>query len=170
MNDIKRDIKKAGYRGTPAQCRFVMFYTDPSSDCFMSRKKAAKRAKVKGSKALFRVLMRVCDERINKDADLIPHRVKAKIFELMEAKTTKFFQSEGVVIERHDIEDNGTQLKATKLAMEAYRIGADDEGKGGKEIFLIDAAFPDDPSPLPGVEPVDLSRFAETEENEETDW
>jgi hypothetical protein len=169
MVDLKARLKKRGLRGTPKQCRFMLYYCDPASDCFMNKKASARAAKVRGGHALFRTLVGACYELINEKTDLKIFAAEAKLFELLQAKTTKFFQSEGVVITEKECEDNTTQLKAAttimKVALE--REANEKEGNGEGTVYLVDAAFPDDPSPLPGVEPLDVDAFRETAEQQE---
>lgn len=49
----------------------------------------------------------------------------------LQAKTTKFFAHEGVVIDSRDVEDNGTRLRAVELGYRVHRVLGSEAAEAG---------------------------------------
>lgn len=58
-------------------------------------------------------------------------KVLQKVVDKLEAKETKFFASEGIVLDEREVEAHGTQLEAASLLLDCY--GAKDKTKDAGE-------------------------------------
>ena len=116
-------MRRHGLSCTPRQIQFAEAYTNPDGPAFLNATKSAQAAGyaspgVSGT-ALEARLKAAMAEYLNRDFSPA-ERVLAKMFQLMEAKTTKHFAHLGVVQSSRDLDDNTTQLNAAKFLADLY--------------------------------------------------
>ena len=73
-----------------------------------------RRARIVGCK-LFKKFIPEIEKWLDEEG-LSEARLKAKLSELLEARETKFFAHQGVVVDTRDVVDHGVQLKALDMA------------------------------------------------------
>lgn len=110
---------------TPKQRLWLAAYFDRGSDTFMHATNSARAAGYSGkNEANYAEVgyrnKKALQPQINEWLDeegLSDNALKLKLVELLDAKETKFFSHEGLVVEEREITAWGTQTKALDMAM-----------------------------------------------------
>ena len=119
----KPDAKKISRKLKPRQRKFVANYTDPTKETFGNGTKAAiaagyseKSAAVQASQALTNPKIEREIERVLEEVGVTRKKVAQVLYNGLEAKITRVFCQDGVLIYSDPLEDHPTQVRAAEVA------------------------------------------------------